>query len=118
MRAGALRERMKAERPKITINPWGEQEDQWEPAFGFWASIRLQQSAEKAQQDGQTQTETRYEIKCRFRADFATTYRILWRGKALQILTIGDPDGKRRELLIVAAAYPELKGEYVEDTQP
>jgi SPP1 family predicted phage head-tail adaptor len=106
VRAGTLRDRILLERPAAPeAGSWGLTPDH-EPVPGgsVWASVLATAADEKDGPRG-TRTVTRYTVRIRYRPDVNNKWRIAFRGKTLDIVSVTDPDGRRRELEIEAVAH-------------
>lgn len=105
MRAGTMRDR-------ITLQCWSDTTDpQWGPGGGWtdyatvWASVAAVAGLEKFQ--GQAvATEVTHMIRMRYTPDLTNKHRILYRTSKLDIASVLDPDGRRRELVVQAIEHP------------
>lgn len=105
MRAGTLSQRITFEKPAVTTDPtWGTTPG-WVSAVEAWASVLPAVAEEQSGKQG-VQSDTTYEVRLRFNADVTSEWRLLWRQKVLDILSVVDVGGRRRELLIRAVEHP------------
>lgn len=105
MRAGTMRDR-------VTLMRWSPVDDarfgeggSWESIDTVWAGVTLVGGTEKFMNSG-VQTEITHAIRMRYRADVTSKDRIIYRTNTLELVSVVDPDGRRRELVIMAMAYP------------
>jgi SPP1 family predicted phage head-tail adaptor len=104
MRAGMLRDRVMLERPAAPAEGnWGLT-PQHEPAGSVWASVLATAADEKDEPQG-TRSLTRFIVRIRYRPDVDSKWRLGWRGKTLDIISVTDPDGRRRELEMEAVGH-------------
>ena len=109
MRAALKRDRISVQFQWTTKDAFGEESGDWQTLLTLWGNVRLAQAQEQNTSRG-TQTAITYEVRIDYRSDIAPRHRIFWKGHILNILTIGDPDGKRRDLLLTAIEYPQGAG--------
>jgi SPP1 family predicted phage head-tail adaptor len=101
MRAGLLRERIDLLRPVTTVgDEWGHGTN-WPSEASVWAQVTPSAGAEKAS-DTAVQASVSYDIRIRFVPDVASDWRIVWRGRSLDIVSVVDATGRGRELEIKA----------------
>ena len=104
MRAGLLRERIDLLRPVTTIgDEWG-QATNWQTEYTGWAEVTPVAGAEKASTTA-VQASVGYDIRIRFAPDVASDWRIVWRGRLLDIVSVFDPTRRGRELEIKAVEH-------------
>ena len=87
MQPGLLRERIELQRPSESRNALGEVSQSWQTYARRWASVLTLRSREalNAQQQGLTVT---HKVKLRHVDGLKSTDRIVWRGRALQIVSV------------------------------
>jgi head-tail adaptor len=111
MRAGLLRHRITIQQPSPGSNAYGET-DGWADYTTIWADVRLAQASESGQErDARTVT---LEVHARYRADITPAMQLLFGTETnsdgeqvpvpYDIESVGDPEGRRRRLLIRAVA--------------
>jgi SPP1 family predicted phage head-tail adaptor len=104
MRAGLLRERVDLLKPVATVgDEWGKGTN-WQTEYTGWAEVTPVAGAEKATTTA-VQASVSYDIRIRFAPDLASDWRIGWRGRLLDIVSVFDPTGRGRELEIKAVEH-------------
>lgn len=99
--AGQLRERVAIERPVRTADGAGGADVTWETLATVWAEVvALGGNEQPLAEHNEARGACRVTI--RFRADVTAQMRLVWRGAALNIRGLRDPDGKRQWLTINA----------------
>jgi SPP1 family predicted phage head-tail adaptor len=100
-------------RDQVTINRWLSSADpQWGAGGGWvsmdtiWAGVTPVNGTEKFVSQA-VQAEATHMVKVRYRPDITTKDRLLYRNRTLELLSVLDVDGRRRELEIVAKEYPD-----------
>lgn len=104
IRAGTMRDLIGLLEPTPTTDPrFGNQPGytQW---IQVWANVTPVAGTETFDNSG-VQTEITHTIRTRYRPDIDATDRISYRGQTLEIVSVIDPDGRQRELLIQAKQY-------------
>lgn len=105
MRAGTLSQRITLEKPSVTTDPtWGTTPG-WVTGAEAWASVLPVVADEQSGKQG-VQSGTTYEVRLRFNPEVSSEWRVLWRQKVLDIVSVVDVGGRRRELLIRAVEHP------------
>jgi SPP1 family predicted phage head-tail adaptor len=105
MRAGTLKDRLTLQRfAANTDATWGTTPG-WAGTDGFWADVEPLGGSERTDNAG-VQTTISHRIRCRYRDDVTSKDRLLYRGRVLEIVSVIDADGARRELLIEAREHP------------
>lgn len=104
MRAGTLRDQVTLEAPAApSESAWGVT-PQHQAVATVWASV-VATDADESDGSVATRTLTRYAVRIRYRSDVTSKWRIGYRGRTLDITSVVDPDGRRRELLIEAVRH-------------
>jgi SPP1 family predicted phage head-tail adaptor len=95
--AGRLRERVVIEAPIRAGDGAGGTMVTWTPLATMWAEMRMLTGAEVTLGE---RDEARSPViaTIRFRDDVTAEMRLVWRGRALNIRALRDPDGARRWL--------------------
>lgn len=101
MRAGLLRERIDLLRPVANVGDEWAKGTNWPTEYTGWAEVTPVAGAEKATAIA-VQASVSYDIRIRFAPDVASDWRIVWRGRLLDIVSVFDPTGRGRELEIKA----------------
>lgn len=96
MRAGTLRDRITIQRLSTSLGQWGRDGD-WHDLATCFASVRPDSGDERFADSGVT-SEVTYTVRLRYRKDLTSADRFIYRGKTLELLSVVDVDGRRREL--------------------
>ena len=106
MRAGKLKDRVTLQRYATNVDPkWGTTPG-WTGVGDVWADVTPTGGTEKPDAQG-VQTTVTHTVSMRYRDDVTTKDRLLYRGRVLELLSVIDVDGARRELLIEAREHPQ-----------
>lgn len=106
MRAGTLKDRVTLQRYTADADPtWGITPG-WTGIGELWADVTPTGGSEKPADQG-VQTTVTHRISIRYRDDITTKDRMLYRGRVLELLSVIDVNGARRELLIEAREHPQ-----------
>lgn len=97
MKAGSLRHRVTLEAPTETVSS-GEASIPWPVQATVWASVEGLTGTNRSG----LMAEAEYRIRIRYRSDVSPRWRIGQGTKKLGIISAIDPDGRRRELVIMA----------------
>jgi SPP1 family predicted phage head-tail adaptor len=105
MRTGRLRHRVEILAPSTSQNGYGEPEGSWTPVATVWAemvpSLRATREAFAAMSE---QRSARLSMECRLRYRDGLSpreTRLRWRDQVYDVEAVMDPDGRRRELLLL-----------------
>lgn len=102
---GSLRDRLVVQRAAKTQNAYGEDVVSWQDLMSVWALVRAAQGRE-LEAMRQTWAEARFKIRMAYPpVPLRREDRLLWGARTLDILDVEDPDGLRREIVIVAREY-------------
>ncbi len=96
---GWLRHRVVIEAAEATPDGAGGETLAWETLATVWALIEPVSAAERVVAGRLTGVVT-HRITLRFRDDVTGGMRVLFRGKRYRVLTAGDPDERRRYLVL------------------
>jgi SPP1 family predicted phage head-tail adaptor len=101
MTSGTLRHSIYIEAGTETQNEYGEPVTEWHPVLATWARLedlsgREYFSAKQVASDVTTRFRTRYF------AGITSKHRLFLNGQQYDIESVQDPDGRRRELIIMA----------------
>jgi SPP1 family predicted phage head-tail adaptor len=99
MRSGALNQRMTIRGASTSDDGRGGQAVTWADVDTDWFSARSVGTREYLQA-GALQNAAAHTVRCRYRPDLTVKHRLYWiaRSLVLSIVSIGDPDGRGREL--------------------
>lgn len=108
MRTGRLRHRIEIQTLSVAQDGYGEEVETWTTGATVWGkmlpSLRATREAFAAQSE-QRSARTSMECHLRFRTGLsAKTTRLGWQGKVYEVEAVMDPDGRRRELLLLCYA--------------
>lgn len=97
--SGRMRERVTLQRPVDRQNEFGEATLEWEEAAVVWANVMNLTARDyfAAQQSGTLAT---HRITIRHYADIQPTWRILWRGRMMEITSISEREFRRLHEII------------------
>jgi SPP1 family predicted phage head-tail adaptor len=99
LRAGTLRDRITLMASARTTDArWGTAEG-WTEYATAWANVTPTDGTEFFTDKG-VQTAVTHLVRMRYRPDVKATDQILYGNLTLDILSVIDPDGRKRELLI------------------
>lgn len=105
MRTGRLRHRVEIQQLSTTQDGFGEAVETWTPVAKVWAemipSLRATREAFAATSE---QRSARLSMECRMRYLDGLSpreTRLRWRGSEFEVEAVMDPDGRRRELLLL-----------------
>lgn len=102
MQAGRLRELVTIQEQTVIRNSFGEEAVTWVEIAKVWASVLPGGSGERflggASREQATVSHT---VRIRYRGGLVPKMRLLWEGRLLDIESIIDPDGRRRELVLL-----------------
>ncbi len=104
MRAGLIRRRVTVQRYSSTPNALGEQIESWTTLFSAWASVEAVTASERFASGSQQELATiTHRIVLRQRNDktVGPQDRISFNGKTFDIESAVDPDGRRRETVLL-----------------
>lgn len=106
MRAGTLRERITLQK---LVEGGGDAAwttpREWVDGHRVWAGVVAASGGEKSGADG-VLSSVSYTIRVRYLADVTSAWRVVWKGKVLDIVSAIDPTGRGRELEIKAVEHP------------
>jgi SPP1 family predicted phage head-tail adaptor len=105
MRTGRLRHRVEIQRLTTTQDSYGEPVETWTKTATVWAemlpSLRATREAFAAQSE---QRSARLSMECHMRYRAVLTpkeTRLIWEDKVYEVEAVMDPDGRRRESLLL-----------------
>lgn len=101
MRAGELRHRITVEQKSVTRNDYGEEIASWSEFATRWADAAALDGTESFSRD-QKFAEATHRFRLRYLDGVDAEMRVSWRGRTFDIVSALDPDGMKRETVIVA----------------
>jgi SPP1 family predicted phage head-tail adaptor len=110
MRGGKLRDKVRIEaRTPSADSRWGDAAGETWGLFALvWASVKPADNGATESVAGSAEgvaSKTLFDVVTRYVAGVTSGHRIVYRGQALDIVAVSDPDGTRRELHYVCAAH-------------
>lgn len=100
MRAGQLRHRVTIQAQTTTQDEYGQPVQTWSDVATVWASVEDLSGREFfAAQQIAAEVTTRVTI--RYRAGIEPDMRVIAGGRTLDIRSVQDPDGRRRQLVLM-----------------
>ena len=100
MNIGLMRERVAVQAPQELRSPTGEATLSWATEATVWASVDGLTSRDVLQAQ-QANVIASHKVVMRFRATVTPQYRLVWRGKTLEIVSISPRDNRTRLELLV-----------------
>lgn len=97
MRAGQLRYRVTLQQPDAT------EQSGFADVDTVWAEMQFAPATNEAIAAGGVTAIGTQRVRIRYRADVRASWRLTMDDRVFQINGYGDPDGRRRELLLVCA---------------
>lgn len=100
MNIGLMRERVAVQAPQELRSPTGEATLSWATEATVWASVDGLASRDVLQAQ-QANVIASHKVVMRFRSTVTPQYRLVWRGKTLEIVSISPRDNRTRLELLV-----------------
>ncbi|WP_116652870.1 phage head closure protein [Pelagibacterium sediminicola] len=94
---GTLRDRVQLQKREMSVAPDGGHETLFLPIASVWARVRARSARFSREGDGRTATST-HAVTMRFRKDLKPGDRIVYCGRALEIVEAEDINGRRAYL--------------------
>ncbi len=94
---GTLRDRVQIQRREMVAMPDGGHETLFLPVTSVWARVRSRSARIMRAGDGRAATST-HAVTLRFRKDVRPGDRIVYRGRALEVVEAEDINGRRAYL--------------------
>ncbi len=109
MQAGQLRERVTIQSKSVIRDDYGAEQITWVDVATVWANVRSTDGTESVESSvDQVVATISYSVLIRYRAGLSPAMRLVWRSKALQILSIVESDNRQRQLILKCS---EIVGE-------
>lgn len=106
MRAGQLNKKIEIHRAYVDRNARGEDVTRWRTAAQVWARV-TQLSGDERVAAMQVHAEAKWEVELRWRSDLRTTDRIVYKTlhatHTLEIVSVVDPDERKRRLILTCS---------------
>jgi SPP1 family predicted phage head-tail adaptor len=100
MKSGDLRHRIVLEQPVRSKNTMGEQIDTFTAVTTVWAAVEPLTGSWLFQAQ-QADSKVSGRVRIRYREDIKPFWRILFDGRYLSIISILNPDERKKELIIM-----------------
>lgn len=104
--AGLLNHRICLLKPVVTTTDHGPVVSHFTEVGRVWARVEMLGGSERLK-DRAILSMADVRITIRYTASVTDEYRIVHNGQTLSITSVSDPDGRRRELVILAKMYRE-----------
>ncbi len=102
MQAGKLRERITIQNEVIARDSFGAENNSWRTVATVWGSVRPGAAGERfISAADQMQATITHTIRIRYRAGLDPKQRLIVDGKLLGIQSVVDPDGRKRDLVLL-----------------
>jgi SPP1 family predicted phage head-tail adaptor len=96
---GALKRRVRLDRPDRTGDAGGGAAVVWTPVATVWARVASSPAGESESADDLA-SRVRHEVELRWRSDVRPGWRVVLGGKTLRVRAVVDPDQGRRLLVL------------------
>jgi len=96
---GQMRERVTLQAPVRTPDGAGGGDVTWTESATVWAKVEERGGDERAAGE-RLAAEARFRVTIRYRSGVTAEMRALWNGRALDIASLRDPDGRKRLLVL------------------
>ena len=100
MRAGKRNRLVTIQTLTTTRNSIGHPEPTWADYTTVWANVLIENATERTSDDRTLNTRT-YRFTTLYREDISTGMRVVLASQTIEIEGVLDPDGKRKELVII-----------------
>jgi len=94
---GTLRERVQLQRKNMNSDPVGGHAISFTPLATVWAKVKSLRGRERREADARSAIVS-HTVMVRFRSDLSAGDQIIYRGKALEVLSADDLNGRRAYL--------------------
>lgn len=106
MRSGNLRHRIEIQHLVHGENEYGDPVAEWQTFANVWAEV-LDLKGREFWQAAQVQSEVTTRVRIRYLPGIKPSMRVVHDGRHLEITTVLDPDGRRRELQLLCKGIVE-----------
>jgi SPP1 family predicted phage head-tail adaptor len=91
-----LRERVAIQAATVAQDSYGQPIQTWATSTTVWAAVEMMRNAEPYVANAQAEVaQNWYRVRMRFSSTVTVENRLVWRTHILDILGVGDPDGRR-----------------------
>lgn len=102
MQSGRLRQRITIQTHTESRDALGASIWTWSTLAKVWAEVRMPYGSERFVSAADVEVaQVTHRVKIRYRDDVSPLNRIVWRSRVLDIESAVDPDGRRRELVMM-----------------
>ncbi len=101
---GALRHRIRIESSTIEQSDSGAEDRTWAELATVWADVRPLSGREYLE-GRRLETMVDTKIRIRFRSDIMPGHRVIWDGKTLDIVSVIEQAGDRREIHLMCKEW-------------
>lgn len=93
---------MTIQREVVTRDTFGAEVNPWTDVATVWASVRPGASGERfISAADQVQATITHTVRVRYREGLSPKMRLKWEGRFLGIQSVVEPDGRKRELVLL-----------------
>jgi SPP1 family predicted phage head-tail adaptor len=96
---GEMRERVTLQSPSRTPDGAGGAEVTWTSGATIWVKVEEQRGSERLAGE-RLAAGTKLRLTIRYRSGITTEMRVLWNARVLNIRAVGNPDGRKRFLVL------------------
>lgn len=97
-----MRELVTIQQEVVTRDSFGAEVNPWTDVATVWGSVRPGSSGERfISAADQVQATITHTVRIRYRAGLNPKQRLCWDGRFLGIQSVVDPDGRKRELVLL-----------------
>lgn len=101
MQAGKLREQVAIQQKSVVRDAFGAEQITWSTVATVWANVRSTDGTEQVESAvDQVVATISHSVLIRYRSGLSPAMRLVWRGKALAILSIVESDNRQRQLIL------------------
>lgn len=102
MQAGRLRELVTIQQQSVTRDEYGAEVIAWVDVATVWASVLPKASGERfISGAAQELAKISHTVRVRYRSGITPKMRLAWGSRLLYVETLTDPNGRRRELVLM-----------------
>ena len=108
MRAGMMRDRIVIQRWFPATSPPDtrfNEDGMWIPVASGWANV-IQLDGSEVVNSQAVQSQVSHRVTMRYLANVTSKHQVVYRGSVLDVVSVIDPDGRRRTLVLECRANP------------
>ncbi len=95
--AGNMHQKIICRRQVLTPATTGQQQESWQKIATVWAAVTAL-SGDMKLTAGQKYIATNYKIRTRYQEQLLATRTVLWRGQVYRVVSLLNPDNRKRIL--------------------